>query len=115
MLFSPFSLVPFLKIPPLDNQNNILILAALDLIQGMILLHPHSRKLFAREIHMNVMLDLLDAGNSGAVQCATLLTLVCALIDHPANIRVSPRVFLHSLQTDTHRPRCLRCSMGSPP
>ncbi|KAI5821087.1 cell division protein Cdc14 [Pyronema omphalodes] len=71
-----------------NNQNNVLILSALDLIQGMLLLHPCSRKLFAREIHMNVMLDLLDAGNSPAVQAATLLTLVCALIDHPANTRV---------------------------
>jgi hypothetical protein len=72
-----------------DNQNNLLILASLDLIQGMLLLHAQSRKLFAREIHMNVMLDLLDAGNSSAVQSATLLTLVCALIDHPTNTRVS--------------------------
>lgn len=71
-----------------DNQNNLLILASLDLIQGMLLLHPPSRKLFAREIHMNVMLDLLDAGNSCNVQSATLLTLVCALIEHPQNTRV---------------------------
>lgn len=71
-----------------NNQNNLLILSSLDLIQGMLLLHAQSRKLFAREIHMNVLLDLLDAGNSGAVQSATLLTLVCALIDHPANTRV---------------------------
>jgi len=54
----------------------------------MLLLHPQSGKLFAREIHMNVLLDLLDAGNSAAVQSATLLTLVCALIEHPANTRV---------------------------
>ncbi|KAA8902590.1 cell division protein Cdc14 [Sphaerosporella brunnea] len=71
-----------------NEQNNRLILASLDLIQGMLLLHPPSRKLFAREIHMNVMLDLLDAGNTADVQSATLLTLVCALIDHPANTRV---------------------------
>ena len=38
----------------LDGQNNLLILSTLDLIQGMLLLHPQSRKLFAREIHMNV-------------------------------------------------------------
>jgi hypothetical protein len=35
-----------------------------------------------------VLLDLLDAGNSGAVQSSTLLTLVCALLDHPQNTRV---------------------------
>lgn len=38
---------------------------------------------------MNVLLDLLDAGNSGPVQCATLLTLVCGLLDNPANTRAS--------------------------
>ncbi|KAL7276016.1 60S ribosomal protein L3 [Rhizina undulata] len=70
-----------------NGQNNLLILSALDLIQGMLLLHPPSRKLFAREIHMNVLLDLLDAGNSGEVQSATLLTLVCGLLDHPGNTR----------------------------
>lgn len=37
---------------------------------------------------MNVLLDLLDAGNSGEVQSATLLTLVSALMDHPENTRV---------------------------
>jgi hypothetical protein len=36
-----------------DGQNNLLILSTLDLIQGMLLLHAQSRKLFAREIHMN--------------------------------------------------------------
>lgn len=76
------------------GQNNLLILSTLDLIQGMLLLHPSSRKLFAREIHMNVLLDLLDAGNSGPVQCATLLTLVCGLLDNPANTRVSDLPFL---------------------
>jgi hypothetical protein len=66
----------------------------------MLLLHPQSGKLFAREIHMNVLLDLLDAGNSAAVQSATLLTLVCALIEHPANTRVrffQDRALLHDL------------------
>ncbi|KAI5793088.1 cell division protein Cdc14 [Geopyxis carbonaria] len=70
-----------------NGQTNMLILSTLELIQGMVLLHPQSRKLFAREIHMNVLLDLLDAGNSGSVQSATLLTLVCGLMDHPANTR----------------------------
>ncbi|RPA89250.1 hypothetical protein L873DRAFT_1839297 [Choiromyces venosus 120613-1] len=69
------------------GQNNLLILSTLDLIQGMLLLHPQSRKLFAREIHMNVLLDLLDAESNDAVQCATLLTLVCGLLDNPANTR----------------------------
>ncbi|KAG0638836.1 cell division control protein 14 [Tuber brumale] len=70
-----------------NGQNNLLILSTLDLIQGMLLLHPQSRKLFAREIHMNVLLDLLDAESNDAVQCATLLTLVCGLLDNPTNTR----------------------------
>lgn len=49
---------------------------------------------------MNVLLDLLDAGNSGPVQCATLLTLVCGLLDNPANTRVSnpPSIGLWMIQ-----------------
>lgn len=79
-----------------DEQTNLLILSSLELIQGMLLLHPPSRKLFAREIHMNVLLDLLDAGNSGAVQSATLLTLVSALMDHPENTRVRPPQLMYN-------------------
>lgn len=37
-----------------DGQNDLLILACLDLIQGILLLHPPSRSLFSREIYMNV-------------------------------------------------------------
>lgn len=37
-----------------DGQNDLLILSALDLIQGVLLLHPPSKSLFAREQNMNV-------------------------------------------------------------
>lgn len=37
-----------------DGQNDLLILSSLDLIQGVLLLHPPSKTLFAREQHMNV-------------------------------------------------------------
>ena len=37
-----------------NGTNDLLIIQALDLIQGVLLLHPPSRQLFAREIHMNV-------------------------------------------------------------
>ncbi|KAI9866132.1 MAG: hypothetical protein M1813_001693 [Trichoglossum hirsutum] len=70
-----------------NGQNDLLILSTLDLIQGILLLHPPSRALFAREIYMNLFLDLLDDGNCPAIQCNTLLTLVCALLDHPSNTR----------------------------
>jgi hypothetical protein len=37
-----------------DGQNDLLILSALDLIQGVLLLHPPSKSLFSREVYMNV-------------------------------------------------------------
>ncbi|KAE8147717.1 cell division protein Cdc14 [Aspergillus avenaceus] len=70
-----------------NGINDLLILSTLDLIQGVLLLHPPSRTLFAREIYMNLLLDLLDPINCPAIQSATLLTLVTALLDHPANTR----------------------------
>lgn len=41
-----------------DGQNDLLILSALDLIQGALLLHPPSKSLFSREQNMNVRIDL---------------------------------------------------------
>ncbi|KAJ4863054.1 cell division control protein 14, SIN component domain-containing protein [Trichoderma breve] len=70
-----------------DGQNDLLILSALDLIQGVTLLHPPSKSLFAREQNMNLLLDLLEPYNCPAIQSATLLTLVVALIDTPNNTR----------------------------
>lgn len=37
-----------------DGQNDLLILSALDLTQGLLLLHPPSKSLFSREQNMNV-------------------------------------------------------------
>ena len=37
-----------------DGQHDLLILSALDLIQGVLLLHPPSKTLFSREMYMNV-------------------------------------------------------------
>ncbi|GKT60686.1 cell division control protein 14 [Colletotrichum tofieldiae] len=92
-----------------DGQNDLLILSSLDLIQGVLLLHPPSKALFSREQNMNVrarlasnspprlsqvltsalqlLLDLLEPVNCPAIQSATLLTLVTALIDTPTNTR----------------------------
>ncbi len=38
----------------LDGQNDLLVLSLLDLLQGILLLHPPSRSLFGRESYMNV-------------------------------------------------------------
>ncbi|KAJ5511817.1 Cell division protein Cdc14 [Penicillium expansum] len=70
-----------------NGTNDMLIVCTLDLIQGALLLHRGSRTLFAREIYMNLLLDLLDPINCPAVQSATLLTLVTALLDCPSNTR----------------------------
>jgi len=70
-----------------DGQNDLLIIQALDLIQGTLLLHPPSRSLFSRELYMNHLLDLLEPINCPAIQSATIITLVCALIDTPLNTR----------------------------
>ncbi|PQK09666.1 hypothetical protein BB8028_0001g17340 [Beauveria bassiana] len=71
-----------------DGQNDLLILSALDLLQGAMLLHPPSKGLFQREQNMNLLLDLLEPFNCPAIQSATLLTLVVALIEMPKNTRV---------------------------
>ncbi|KAI9734587.1 MAG: hypothetical protein M1834_002188 [Cirrosporium novae-zelandiae] len=69
------------------GANELLIISTLDLIQGVLLLHPSSRSLFAREVYMNLLLDLLEPSNCPAVQSATLLTLVTALLENPQNTR----------------------------
>ncbi|OTB09001.1 hypothetical protein M426DRAFT_130387 [Hypoxylon sp. CI-4A] len=70
-----------------DGSNDLLILSALDLLQGLMLLHPPSKSLFTREIHMNLLLDLLEPDFCPAIQSATVVTLVTALIDTPRNTR----------------------------
>ncbi|KAL1624368.1 hypothetical protein SLS56_007837 [Neofusicoccum ribis] len=69
------------------GQSDILILSALDLMQGILLLHPPSRALFSREIYMNLLLDLLDCGECPSIQSRTMLVLVTALLATPANTR----------------------------
>ncbi|KAI1360209.1 putative cell division control protein [Xylaria arbuscula] len=70
-----------------DGSNDLLILNALDLIQGVMLLHPPSKALFSREMYMNLLLDLIEPDFCPAIQSATLLVLVTALIDTPQNTR----------------------------
>ncbi|KAL2257727.1 hypothetical protein VTK26DRAFT_9254 [Humicola hyalothermophila] len=71
-----------------DGQYDLLIVNALDLIQGVLLLHPPSKALFSRSVHMNLLLDLLEPINCPAIQSATVITLVVALLDMPQNVRV---------------------------
>ncbi|KAK4230222.1 cell division protein Cdc14 [Podospora fimiseda] len=71
-----------------DGHYDLLIVNALDLIQGVLLLHPPSKILFSRSVHMNLLLDLLEPINSPQIQSATIITLVVALLDVPQNMRV---------------------------
>ncbi|KAK5937043.1 hypothetical protein PMZ80_010792 [Knufia obscura] len=70
-----------------NGTNDLLVIQTLELIQGVLLLHPPSRELFAREIYMNLFLDLLDPQNCPAIQSSTLLALVTSLLDQPLNTR----------------------------
>lgn len=74
------------------SQTDMLILTALDLLHGILLLHPPSRCLFNREIYMNLLLDLLDSSNPPKVQSQALLVLVAALLDCPRNIRTFEQI-----------------------
>ncbi|KUI74072.1 Cell division control protein 14 [Cytospora mali] len=70
-----------------DGSMDVLMMSALDSLQGVLLLHPPSRLLFSREQSMNLLLDLLEPVNCPAIQSATLLVLVVALLETPLNTR----------------------------
>jgi hypothetical protein len=72
---------------PGTSENDTVILSALELLQGMLLLHPPSRSLFSREIYLNILLDLLDSANPPALQSQALLVLMTALLESPRNAR----------------------------
>lgn len=72
---------------PGTTDNDIVILSALELLQGMLLLHPPSRSLFSREIYLNILLDLLDSANPPALQSQALLVLMTVLLECPRNAR----------------------------
>ncbi|KAI4255238.1 MAG: hypothetical protein LQ352_002682 [Teloschistes flavicans] len=66
-----------------NGQNDLLLVSTLDLLRGVLLIHPPSRSLFARDIYMNLLLDLLDPSSCPAVQASAILTLVTALLEQP--------------------------------
>lgn len=72
---------------PNATQSNAIILSALDILQGVLLLHPPSRALFRRESYMDLLLDLLDAANPPVVQSQALLVLVTSLLATPESTR----------------------------
>ncbi|KAL2420056.1 hypothetical protein ABEF95_003809 [Exophiala dermatitidis] len=70
-----------------NGTNDLLVIQTLDLIQGVLLLHPPSRALFSQEVYMNLFLDLLDPSNCPAIQSSTIMALVTSLLDQPQNTR----------------------------
>lgn len=82
------TLTTLLSIPP-SPTIDALIAHALTLLQGLLLLHPPSRSLFATPPAMTLLLDLLDPPST---QSAALLTLVAALLSNPKNIRTFEKV-----------------------
>lgn len=44
-----------------DGSNDLLIMSALDLTQGVLLLHPPSKAIFGREMYMNVSVTFEEA------------------------------------------------------
>lgn len=74
-----------------SGANDLLLVSTLGLLQGALLIHPPSRSLFAREIYMNLLLDLLDPMSCPAIQSSTVLVLVTSLLEVPKNIRCFER------------------------
>ncbi|KAK9458855.1 cell division protein Cdc14 [Lipomyces oligophaga] len=70
-----------------NDLSERLTLSALDVLQGVLLLHPNSRKIFAREINMTLLLDLLDIQSTPLIQESAVNTLVCALVQEWRNVR----------------------------
>ncbi|KAF3931911.1 hypothetical protein ABW20_dc0100461 [Dactylellina cionopaga] len=72
--------------PPTHLRDSLLG-SCLDCLQGSLLLHPESRNLFVRESHMMIFLAMLQKCQSAKLQVATIDTMVCALLEYPANMR----------------------------
>lgn len=58
-----------------DGGNDLLILSSLDLIQGLLLLHPPSKSLFAREQNMNVCSALAFSATAFSLKKHRLTTI----------------------------------------
>ncbi|KAK6339562.1 60S ribosomal protein L3 [Orbilia javanica] len=70
-----------------NPQQDTLLTSCLQCLQGTLLLHPESRNLFAREIHMTTFIEMLSRRQSLGLRILTIDTLVSALLECPANMR----------------------------
>ncbi|KAI9664373.1 MAG: hypothetical protein M1831_002306 [Alyxoria varia] len=69
------------------ESTDHLIAYAQETLLGTLLLHPPSKSLFARELYMNLLLDLLDPANRTEIIMPSLLVLLACLMDQPRNVR----------------------------
>jgi len=83
-----------------DGQNDLLIIQTLDLIQGILLLHPPSRSLFSRELYMNVCIPYYSPSfdtnvilQSAPARSPRTSQLPC----HPIRDHHSPRMRPHRI------------------
>ncbi|KAK6513330.1 60S ribosomal protein L3 [Arthrobotrys megalospora] len=80
-----------------SQPQDSLITSCLECLQGTLLLHPESRNLFARQIHMATFIELLTRRQPPELRVLTIDTLVCTLLECPANMRTFES--LNGLQT----------------
>ncbi|GMF01779.1 unnamed protein product [[Candida] boidinii] len=64
----------------------------LKILQGCLLLHPDSRKLFVREMNMQLLLNLLRFSNNPEVIVSAIQTLVACLVRNIPNLRIFERL-----------------------
>lgn len=72
---------------PYNELIQGLMATNLMLLQGIVLIHPSSKRLFSKTVNMTVLLDMLESQYS-ALHVALCRTLVCCMIDEWRNVRV---------------------------
>ncbi|KAI0146297.1 cell division control 14, SIN component [Xylariaceae sp. FL1272] len=71
-----------------DGNQDLIILSAIHVIQGLVFLHPPTKSIFTRPNYMNLLLILLeDDAFPPIVQAATVELLTSLLTNMPANAR----------------------------
>ncbi|KAI1262681.1 putative cell division control protein [Xylariaceae sp. FL1019] len=71
-----------------DGKHDFIILSAVNVLQGLVFLHPPTKSIFTRPHYMNLLLILLeDDAFPPVVQAATVELLISLLTNMPANTR----------------------------
>ncbi|ODV91284.1 hypothetical protein CANCADRAFT_122149 [Tortispora caseinolytica NRRL Y-17796] len=101
-----------------SSHIDSLCMSALQVLQGVLLLHPPSRRLFARKVNMTVLLDLLephDEKEDLELRQVTVTTILCAVAGQPENMRRLEELegisILAALFTTKSSPKTLKVSV----